>query len=385
MDKIFMPSLNVTLPRLGFGCMRLAADYAGNIELQPALKLLHESLDKGVDYFDTAYVYHSGKAEAFLGKHFFSTLPRHRFMVATKLPVYKVKTPEQCSALFDEQKNNLCVDYIDFYLAHSLNRHNWQKFRDWGGAECLQRLRQEGQARFVGFSFHGQPEDLAGIMDDFPWDFVQLQINYYDWPPHTQDARLQYETAAARKMPLFVMEPVRGGSLANLPGPAAQVLLQAQDNMSQASWAMRWVGGLPEAHMILSGMNTPQQLADNLDVFTDFQPLSAAEQQTVEEVCRLLYAQPHVDCTGCDYCREACPQRLLIGGAFESYNDFLRLKDERILRNYMLFNPEDKQSLKCTACASCVPRCPQQLDIPRELAALNEKLTEIKERQRKQA
>ena len=383
MDKIFMPSLNVTLPRLGFGCMRLFADQAGNIELPPALQLLHEALDKGVDYFDTAYVYHSGKAEAFLGKNFFSTLPRDKFMVATKLPVHKVKTTEQSEALFCEQLDKLCVEYIDFYLAHNLNKYSWQKFRDWGGADYLQRIRREGRARFVGFSFHGAPEDLAGILDDFPWDFVQLQINYYDWPPHIQDAKLQYEAAAERNMPLFVMEPVRGSSLANLPEPAAQLLRQAHAEMSQAAWAMRWVGDLPQAHMILSGMNTPEQLADNLAVFSDFQPLSAAQQQVVEEVRQLLYARPHVDCTGCDYCREACPQKLLIGASFESYNDYLRLDDERLLRNYMLFNPVEKQSLQCTACASCSPRCPQHLDIPRELAKLNEKLLEIKKEQLK--
>jgi len=375
MDRTFIPSLNLSLPKLGFGCMRLIDDGQGNIEKAPALELLHTALEAGVDYFDTAYVYHGGKAEAFLGKHFFSTLPRGDFMLATKLPVSRIKEAAACEPLFTEQLANLQVEYIDFYLAHSLNKRLWQRFRDVGGADYLLRLKKEGRVRFLGFSFHGDPEDLGEIMDDFPWEFVQLQINYYDWPPATQNAQLQYEEAAKRGLPLLLMEPVRGSSLAKLPEEAAQYLSSRLPAVSQAGLALRWAGSLPAVSMILSGMNSSQQLAENLGIFSGFKPLTDEEQQIVTELTNILHQQPHVDCTGCDYCREACPQKILIGLAFEYYNDYLRLMDERLLRNYLLFSPADKQSLKCTACAACSPLCPQGLDIPAELAALNEKLT----------
>jgi predicted aldo/keto reductase-like oxidoreductase len=371
MDKTFIPSLNLSLPKLGFGCMRLLDDGQGNIETAPALKLLHTALEAGIDYFDTAYVYHSGKAETFLGKHFFTALPRQDFMLATKLPVSRIREAAACQPLFCEQLANLRVEYIDFYLAHSLNKQSWQRFRDLGGADFLLSLKKEERVRFVGFSYHGEPEDLGEVMDDFPWDFVQLHINYYDWPPETQNARLQYEEAAKRGLPLVVMEPVRGGSLAQLPQAAVELLGAHDPSPNQARWALRWAGSLPAVSMILSGMNSEEQLQENLATFSDFAPLTEAEQQIVTQLTHILHQQPHVNCTGCDYCKEACPQNILISSAFESFNDYLRLKDARILRNYRLFNPADRQSTNCTACASCSPLCPQGIDIPQELAALN--------------
>lgn len=380
MDKFFVPSLGISLPRLGFGCMRLPADKEGNIQLQPALNLLHQALDAGVDYFDTAYVYHGGKAEDWLGKHFFSTLPRNSFMVATKLPVFRVKEAADCEKFFREQLANLRLDFIDFYLAHSIDKESWQRFKDLGGADFLLKLRKQGRARFIGFSFHGEPADLAGLLDDFPWDFVQLQINYYDWAEDIQNAKLQYETVAARKLPLLVMEPVRGGNLAQLPGPAMDLLRQHDSASSPASLALRWAGSLPAVSMVLSGMNTDGQLTENLDIFTDFQPLSAAEQQVVEQVRQILYAQPHVPCTACDYCKDSCPQGIAISDAFYYYNDYLRLSHESILENYLRFSKPASQPFGCTGCASCSPRCPQKIDIPAELARFNEQLEAVKKR-----
>jgi len=374
MDKTFIPSLNLSLPKLGFGCMRLTDDGQGNIKKAPALKLLYTALESGINYFDTAYVYHGGKAEAFLGRNFFADLPRDDFMIATKLPVSRIKEIDACEPLFCEQLANLRVKYIDFYLAHSLTKQSWQKFCDLGGADYLLSLKKEGRIRFLGFSFHGEPEDLGQMLDGFPWEFVQLQINYYDWPAQTQNAQLQYEEVAKRGLPLLVMEPVRGGSLANLPAPALELLRNRAPLTNQARLALRWAGSLPAVSMILSGMNSEEQLEENLATFSDFEPLSGEEQQTVAELTRLLHRQPHVDCTGCDYCREFCPQNVLISAAFESYNDYLRLNDERLLKNYLLFTPEERQSLKCTACASCSPHCPQGLDIPKELSVLNSKL-----------
>ncbi|MCL1974986.1 MAG: aldo/keto reductase [Firmicutes bacterium] len=377
MDKTFIPSLNVNLPKLGFGCMRLLDDGQGNIESAPALKLLHAALEAGVDYFDTAYVYHSGKAEAFLGKEFFATLPKDKFMVATKLPVSRIKDISACEPLFREQLSNLHVEFIDFYLAHSLNKKSWCRFRDLGGADFLLRLKKEGRVRFMGFSYHGEPEELAQVLDDFPWEFVQLQINYYDWPPLTQNAQLQYEEVVKRNLPLLLMEPVRGGSLAKLPPAAIDFLSAYEPSPNQARWAMRWAGSLPAVHMILSGMNSEQQLNENLATFSGFKPLTEQEQQIMSQLTYLLHQQPHVNCTGCDYCKEACPQRILISSAFESYNDYLRLKDERILRNYRIFNPADRQSTCCTSCGSCTPLCPQGLDIPQELSGLNKILASL--------
>ncbi|MCL1817046.1 MAG: aldo/keto reductase [Clostridiales bacterium] len=377
MDKTYLPSLGVSLPKLGFGCMRLSDDGQGNIEKEAALKLLHTALEAGVDYFDTAYVYHQGKAEAFLGEHFFSTLPRDKFMVATKLPVPQIKEASACAPLFNQQLENLRLDFIDFYLAHNLNKKSWQKFCDLGGADFLLRMKKEGRARFIGFSYHGEPEDLAQVLDAFPWEFVQLQINYYDWPSETQNAKLQYEETVKRGLPLIVMEPVHGGSLANLPPQAAAILQAHQPHPNQARWALRWAGGLPGVHMTLSGMNSAAQLAENLATFSDFQPLTAKEQQIVSQLTQVLLNQPHVGCTLCDYCRAACPQKIAISHAFNSFNDYLRLNDPRLLRNYLLFTPEHAQSRKCSHCASCSPHCPQHLDIPAELAALNKALEDL--------
>ncbi len=259
MEKRILKKLNnEETSRLGMGLMRLP-EKKGKIDYETAEKMIDRLMGAGVRYYDTAWFYHDHTSEAFAKKALISRHPRGSFTIATKMPVGNVDVPGDADRIFDKQRGNLGVETIDFYLLHGIDWPGWEKCVNFGIYDRMRRWKKEGKIRYYGFSFHGKPEDLGRIIDAYQPDFLQIQLNYYDWYKGG-DAKTMYEAVANRGTTLIVMEPVRGGGLGNkLNGQVARVFNQA----SPASYALRWCASLPAVDVVLSGMTTPEQVEDS--------------------------------------------------------------------------------------------------------------------------
>lgn len=283
---------------LGLGCMRLPTLEPGRgaaIDYARAGALVDEAVRGGITYFDVAYPYHGGGAEKFIGAAL-EKYPRESFYLATKMPLWKLETQEDMEQVFNEQLANCRVDYFDFYLCHAVDAERFEKIRRIGAFEFLARKKAEGKIRRLGFSFHDKPAVLRAICAAYPWDFAQLQLNYLDWT--VQRAREQYEILQEYGLPCIVMEPVRGGALASLCPEAEAVLKAKAPGRSIASWAIRFAASLPGVLVVLSGMSSEEQLADNLAAMSPFQPLTKSEQNALTRAVRIDKRAQRIPCTG---------------------------------------------------------------------------------------
>ena len=291
------------MPKLGFGLMRLPQK-EGEIDLEAVCKMADRYMEAGLNYFDTAYVYHGGKSEWAAKKALVERYPRDSFYLATKLPAWCIKSPEDRDRIFEEQCERAGVDYFDFYLLHSIeeggNYDTYEKFKcfEWG-----MEKKKQGRIKHLGFSFHGTPALLERLLNDHPEvEFVQIQLNYIDWDnPVISSGRL-YEILRERNIPIIVMEPVKGGTLASPPPEALKLFEAARPGASAASWALRFVASLPGIMTILSGMSNEEQMQDNLNTFTSFEPLSDGDRQVIEGVKGIMHGKPTIGCTACRYC-----------------------------------------------------------------------------------
>ena len=266
---------------LGLGCMRFPVrnvDGKEEIDKEKAQEIVDYAMQSGINYYDTAYMYHDGKSEQFMGEAL-AKYPRDSYNIVTKLPIWLVDKKEDMQKVFDEQLKNLRVDYFDYYLLHALGRGNFDKCLDFGAYEFLSEMKEQGKIRKLGFSFHDTPEVLQEIVDTYEWDFAQLQINYLDW--EMQDAKRQYEILEENDIPCIVMEPVRGGTLASPCEKANEIFLNARPDKSIASWAIRYVTSLPNVLVVLSGMSNMEQIKDNIDTMTNFEPLTEEDRKSV--------------------------------------------------------------------------------------------------------
>lgn len=366
METRLFPSIGAELSLLGYGCMRFPTLPGGGIDRAEAQRLLNRAHDAGVNYFDTGWGYHGGESEPFLG----SVLPkwdRSSYHLATKLPCWLLKDAGDPERFFTQQLERCGVDYFDFYLAHSITGKNYEAFTATGAYEYLARQKAEGRIRRLGFSFHDRPELLERVIREHAWDFVQLQLNYLDWD--LQDAKGQYEIAAAHGLPVVVMEPVRGGALATLSDRAADVLREADPEASTASWAVRFAASLGGVMTVLSGMTAMDQVEDNLKTMTPFRPLSDGERETLDKALALYRSAATIPCTGCRYCMD-CPAGVDIPRVFSIYNQ-ARLKDSRedFDGSWRLL-PEAARPDACVGCNACVSNCPQHIEIPDRLAEI---------------
>ena len=365
MEKRKMEKLNIEPSLLGFGCMRFPTTPDGEIDEPAAEKMLDKAIAEGVNYIDTAYPYHGGKSETFVGR-VLQKYDRGSLYLATKLPVWLVNTLEDVDRLFEEQLKKLQTDYIDFYLLHALGKERWDKMKEIGCLEHLEKLRAEGKIKYIGFSFHDSYEVFEEIINYRDWDFCQIQLNYMD--TNEQAGLKGYELTAEKKIPLVIMEPVKGGSLAVFAEDIMTKFREIDAESSAASFALRWVGSLPNVKVILSGMSSMEQVKDNLNTFRAFKPLSEKEQETIAQVKDTLCSRVQNGCTGCRYCMP-CPAGVDIPGCFRTWNTY------HMYQNYNTVSwswendlGDKKQAKNCVKCGKCEQVCPQKLSIRDDLA-----------------
>jgi predicted aldo/keto reductase-like oxidoreductase len=362
---------------LGFGLMRLpgVSEKSLEIDYEAASRLIDHAMANGVNYYDTAYTYVG--SEAFAG-HALSKYPRDSYCLATKCPPWMVKNTDDFDRIFAESLERCKTDYFDFYLLHNLAREStraagndeyFEKFEKVGMYDMLKQKKAEGRIRRLGFSFHGTLALFQKLVDKYEWDFAQIQLNYVDWT--ATDAKSQYEILTERNIPAIIMEPLRGGTLAALNEESAGMLKHARPDASLASWGIRYAASLPNVITVLSGMNTMDQLTDNIATMNSFQPVADLEKELLYKTAAVYNQSGAIACTGCRYC-VPCPEGVNIPRIFSIYNHY-RLVNFRIPfdNGYSTLTEREKAS-GCTRCGQCVEKCPQHLAIPEYMREIDE-------------
>ncbi len=370
--------LGVAPSALGFGCMRLPiiGDDFGNINEPEAIKMIRHAIDNGVNYVDTAYAYHRGNSEFVLGKALKDGY-REKVMVADKLPIWEVKTEEDADRLLNEQLERVQVDYFDFYLLHALNGGFWKTVQKFDLIQWGEQKRKEGKIRFFGFSFHDDQNLFMEILDAHDWDFCQIQYNYMD--EEHQAGRKGLDRAHEKGIAVIIMEPLRGGDLVkNLPEPIMDIINNHETKRSPVDWAFSWLWDQEKVWFVLSGMNTMQEVEEDI-VFAsaaETNSLSESDQEMIAKVRDLYCEMRPVPCTGCRYCLP-CPVGISIPWILSIYNDWHSYKNEGKTSFALRMQPEGKRPMDCIECGKCSDACPQQIAIPnmmKEVAELYEKL-----------
>ena len=355
-----------TMPKLGFGLMRLPQKDE-IIDMEQLCRMVDAYMRAGMNYFDTAYVYHGGNSEKAIKEALVQRHPRDSFMLATKLPAWCMKEPADRDRIFNEQLERCGVDYFDFYLLHSIE--------DGGNGETYERLdcfnwglqkKAEGKIRHFGFSFHGSPAYPIQVLDAHPEvEFVQIQLNYADWKNPVVRSGELYEILHSRNIPMIIMEPVKGGTLASLKPELEAMYKTARPSASVASWALRFVGSLPGVMTILSGMSTEDQMNDNISTFANFEPLSEDERVLVDKVRTIMLNVPQIGCTSCRYCTPGCPMNIAIPDVFRAVNTMSLYGDVFRPKSFYggLIGQGHGRASECIACGQCESVCPQHLPI----------------------
>lgn len=368
-DKRKFKDTEVSL--LGLGTMRLPCKTAIKREANPLIdykkgqELVDLAYENGVNYFDTAYMYHVGKSEKFIGTAL-KKYPRDSYFLADKLPIWMCPKPSDMEKVFKKQLDRTGHDYFDFYLLHSLNKENFEKCEKFGAYDFVLEKQKEGKIKNIGFSFHGTVEDLKNIVAAHHWDFAQIQMNYLDWK--NQDAQTQYNILTEAGIPVIVMEPVRGGQLAEAAPDIERMFKNAKPKNSVASWAMGFVASHDNVITILSGMNSPEQMFDNLGTLTDFIPFNEREMKICENAAAMINKNDVIPCTGCDYCSD-CPKGVKISSIFAAYNK-IKSGELSIEEGRELYKTIEVKADKCIACGKCANHCPQAIEIPAKMQEL---------------
>jgi predicted aldo/keto reductase-like oxidoreductase len=369
---------NGDISLLGFGMMRLPLKAGGpEIDKGLAQRMVDAAVEAGVNYFDTAWIYHGGESETFTG----AALSRHKresYRLATKLPMMAIGEKSELEPIFSAQLKKLKTNFFDYYLVHGITKDNLKKVEEVEAYEFLAKKKERGLIGQLGFSFHDRPEILQTVADSRPWDFAQIQLNFLDW--EIQEAKTLYQILFDRKIPVIVMEPVRGGMLAALGEEAGGILKECDPSASPASFALRFAASLPGVQVVLSGMSNMEQTLDNIKTFSPFRPLTDAERAAIDSALTAYKKTLSVPCTSCRYCMD-CPEGVDIPTNLQVYNNFVLLKEKlppEILKFVVkteceLIKPEN-QAAACVACGECVKLCPQKIDIPHWLDELSSSL-----------
>ena len=353
---------------LGYGCMRFTQK-AGKIDIPKAEREIMEAFKAGVNYYDTAYVY--GGSEAALGEILERNGIRDKVSIATKLPHYLIKSREVAEKLFQEELKRLRTDHVDYYLMHMLTDvKTWDRIKELGIDTWLQEKKECGAIRQVGFSYHGNSDMFCQLIDAYDWDFCQIQYNYYD--EHSQAGRCGLNYAAAKQIPVVIMEPLRGGKLVNnLPEKAKKLFADFEVKPTPAEWAFRWLWNQPEVNCVLSGMNSMEMVQENVRNAANSRvgEFGEKEEKLLKEVVQILNDKMKVGCTGCGYCMP-CPKKVDIPGTFAAYNR--RFVDGKMAATseYVmctLLRKDATSASNCVECGLCEKHCPQHIEIRKEL------------------
>ena len=353
---------------LGYGCMRFTKT-AGAIDMEKAERELMAAYHAGINYYDTAYIY--GGSEAAIGKIFEKNGIREKINIATKLPHYLMNSIESIEKCFQEELSRLRTDYIDYYLMHMLNDvKTWEKLVDMGILEWIKEKKESGAIRQIGFSYHGNSDSFCKVVDAYDWDFCQIQYNYLD--ENAQAGRKGLNHAAAKGLPVIIMEPLRGGKLVNnLPEKAKQLFAENPKKYSPAEWAFRWLWNQPEVTCVLSGMNSMEMLEENIRVANtcEIGEFSEKEEDFLKRIVSEINSKMKVGCTGCGYCMP-CPMNVDIPGTFAAYNVSAVDGKFEAMYEYLrstTFRKDATSASNCIGCGKCEKHCPQGIEIRREL------------------
>jgi len=365
------------LSLLGLGAMRLPVipGTDGKIDEAQVEKMVRIAMENGVNYFDTAYPYHAGQSEPVMGR-VLSKYPRESFYLATKYPGHQYSENYDPAKTFAHQLERCGVDYFDFYLLHNVCEKSLDTYLDekWGIVDYFVEQKKLGKIRHLGFSTHARPENLEMFLDKVGehMEFCQIQLNYLDWT--LQDAKQKYEMLTERGIPVWVMEPLRGGKLANLPGAAAKMLGEADAQASAHELAFRYIAQLPNVKVILSGMSDIAQMQDNVSIFAERRPISEKHYEALYAVAEGL--KKSVPCTACRYCCDGCPAGLDIPLLLRIYNDYSF--DPSIATSLQVHAlPDDKRPANCIGCGACETICPQGIGIPKIMADFAEQVKDL--------
>ena len=364
------------LSLLGFGAMRLPTNADGSIDEPQVKEMTRYAMEHGVNYFDTAWPYHGGESERVMGR-ILAEYPRDSYYLATKYPGHQILSDGYNPAvIFEEQLRKCGVDYFDFYLLHNVNEKSIETYLDpqWGIIEYFKEQKRLGRIKHLGFSTHAEVKGLKEFLDicGDDMEFCQIQLNYLDWT--LQDAKEKYDLLTERGIPVWVMEPVRGGKLAKLTETEEDKLREYRPEASIASWCFRFLQELPNVKMVLSGMSDKAQMRDNVSTFAEYDSLSEEEVNCLLEIAEGM--KDSVPCTGCRYCCDGCPMELDIPGFLHTYNE-IKVAPSMNAGMRIEFLPEEKKPSACIGCGACSAICPQNIDIPAALSDLTERLTKI--------
>lgn len=352
------------------------------VDVEQVKEMVDEYIKNGGKYFDTAYPYHNGVSELVLKEAVVERYPREDFVVATKLPVFSVEKEEDMEKFFNEQLEKCGVEYFDYYLIHNINEMTHHAVYDFDAFTFVRQKKEEGKIKNIGFSLHDKPDALIEALEAFPdCDFIQLQINYLDWDSHSIEAEKCYEIATQHNKPVVVMEPVKGGSLANLPDDAAKVFHEYDENAEDVSYALRFCNDLDNVFMILNGVSSIEQMKSSISIFKDIQPLNDEEYVLINNVKDIVNNLTPIKCTECNYCIEHCPVNIPISKYFSAYNSNYINKtqggdqvDAAVYYLVLSENEENGAATDCLECEACVKYCPQHLDIPELLKEVDKEL-----------
>ena len=357
--------------RLGFGLMRLPqnSDDAADIDIEQMKQMVDLFLENGFTYFDTAWMYNGFASEDAVKEALTSRHPRESFTLATKLHAGFFDSVENREEYFNRQLEKTGAGYFDYYLIHGIESGMLKKYEELDCFGWLLDKKEKGLVRHAGFSFHDTPELLDRILTEHPqMEFVQLQINYLDWESEWVRSRECYEVCVKHNKPVIVMEPVKGGTLANVPDEAKELFDSLDPAMSVPSWAIRFVASLPNVMVVLSGMSSVAQIKDNMSFMKDFTPLTEEERDTCFRVAEIINSQITVPCTACHYCTEGCPMNIAIPEYFSLYNEDMRENLEEKgwtvnYTNYEHLTAERGAAKDCIECGQCEGVCPQHIKI----------------------
>lgn len=358
------------MKKLGFGFMRLPLLDESNrtsVDFAMVEKMVDLFMEKGFTYFDTARPYHDGISEQAIGKCVASRYPREKFFLTDKLTMEYISAPEKMQNFFDEQLKICNVDYFDNYLLHNIGDVNYKRAKQLGAFEFIEKMKMQGKTKVIGFSFHADPELLEQILIEYPnMDYVQLQVNYVDWDSKSIQSRKCCEVAERYGKKIVVMEPIKGGTLAQLPPQAARLLTDYQPEMSIASWAIRFAASQRNVFTVLSGMSDISQLENNVSYMTDFEPLNQNENQLIKQIVDIINETVAIPCTACGYCVKGCPKHINIPKCFALYNTDIQYKENFFSPQWVFyqntFDEQNKASV-CIGCGQCERACPQHIPL----------------------